>query len=560
MRVGKATADGGGLVTFGRCYCSWLLPLVVACACSGANLASAQDYSPEHPKVRAMVAKGVEYLSNIQRPMESNDGGTEILIGYTLFKATGQLEHPKVTSGLSIAVDMARSLADYQARGDSKIVYAASVAAVFMADVDSVKYRPELELVLRWLLYVQKDHGGFGYLTNPHGDTSQVQYAMLALWTLHNVGLEVPMTAVERTVKYLEATVDPSGGWGYEGIISSGRPVAQERVSKSLATAGAGALLIACDVLGFFGKLEAANDADGVPEAFVQVNARVVELPKSTGGAMRLNDVEPLIEEAEKYHQQNGFTKTGLNFYYYWRYAEERYESFREIQAGKREKSPDWFNQGVTELAKLQGADGRWPQSSIPDFNPDDICTCFAVLYLVRSTQATIKKMDEGIAFGGYGLPTDVATAKMLGNRIVSTAEASVEDMLKMLEEDGASAALGGLVPENLQLAKDPVERAAQLSRLSRLLVSGDYMPRRIAAKLLGRSEDLNRVPELIYALSDEDPYVPQYAEESLRLLSRKLSQPPLPVEPDLGQRKAAMEFWKQWYLGLRPEYVFIER
>ncbi len=560
MRIGKATEKLGRPTVAWLLGCCWLGGLVAVCIGSGAHIASAQSYSPEHPKVQAMVAKGVQYLSNIDRPLDGNEGGTEILIGYTLYKATGQLEHPKVTAGLTSAVQIARKLADYNAGVDSNIVYVASISAVFMADVDSVKYRPELELILQWLLYAQKKHGGFGYLSHSKGDTSQVQYAMLALWTLHNVGLEVPLAAVENTVKYLQATVDPSGAWGYEGIISSGKPVKQERVSKSLATAGSGALLIACDILGFFNKLEAGTDGDGVPDAFVQVSARAVELPRSSGGVMRLNDVTPLIEEAEKYHEQNGFTKTGLNFYYYWRYAEERYESFREIRAGKRIKSPDWYNKGVTELAGFQADDGRWPQSSIPDFNPDDICTCFAVLYLIRSTQVTIKKMDEGIAFGGYGLPQDLATAKMLGNRIVSTAEASVEDMLKMLEEDGASAAVGGLVPEDLQLAKDPVERAAQVARLSRLLVSGDYMPRRIAAKLLGRSEDLNQVPELIYALSDEDPYVPQYAEESLRLLSRKLSQPPLPVEPDLGERKAAMEFWKQWYLGLRPEYVFIER
>lgn len=526
------------------------------------SAAVGQDYSPEHSKVKAMVAKGISYLSSSPATSISYDGGGELLIAYTIYKTTGDQEHPKVKAGLTRATALAQSLSQSSSGGESKIVYAVSVCALLLADVDAIKYRPELESILHWLLSVQKNHGGFGYLGNPSGDTSQVQYAMLAMWTLDKAGLPVPVEAVENTVRYLRSTVDPSGGWGYMGVVSQGNPVQQVGVSKSLSTAGAGALLIGCDTLGFFRAMnldnQRENERDGIPAAFVRIDLRPVRSIKQSGGSMKLGDVDGIIKAAERYHESHGFA--GGYWYYYWRYSQERYESFREIQAGRQNKSPNWYNEGVLELSKVQEADGRWSQSKKADFYSDDICSCFAILFLIRSTQKAIGHLDEGVAFGGYGLPQDVSNIHHEGNRIVSDADASAQDLLKMLEqEDGQGGQLERQLNQ-MQLSPDPIARREQVSRLARLLSHGTYTARRVAAKLLGRSEDLDQVPVLIDALSDEDPYVPQLAEESLRLLSRKLSHPKMEVASEPAQRKAAIEFWKAWYLGLRPDYIFIVR
>lgn len=523
-----------------------------------ASPVTAQDYTPEHSKVQAMVAKGTAYLSQLPAPTTSYDNGTELLIAYTLYKSTGDAEHPKVKAALITARGLVQSLGSLSAQGESKIVYATSVCALFLADIDAVKYRPELETILKWFLSVQKNHGGFGYLGNPRGDTSQVQYALLGLWTLHQVGLQVPVEAVENTLKYLKATIDPSGGWGYEGIISNGAPVRQDRLSKSLATAGAGSVLIGCDILGFFRAMRPTESTDGVPAAFVRIDLMPQRQAERSQGTLQLRDMDPIIKAAERYQENNDFS--GGYFYYYWRYSQERYESFREIMAGRQNKSPKWYIDGVTELAKLQESDGRWAQARMNDFTSDDICTCFAVLFLIRSTQKSIGKLDEGVAFGGYGLPKDVSAVRMVGNRIVGDGEASMQDLLTLLENEDGSGDLLQWQLNQMQLASDPTTRESQVARLARMLAGGSYSARRVAAKLLGRSEDLNQVPVLIDALSDEDPYVPQLAEESLRLLSRKLSQPRLEVDAEPAQRKAAIDFWKEWYLGLRPEYIFIDR
>ncbi len=155
-------------------------------------------------------------------------------------------------------------------------------------------------------------------------------------------------------------------------------------------------------------------------------------------------------------------------------------------------------------------------------------------------------------------MPDDVSSIRRVGDRIVNDAETSVENLLALMENENTGNVEVGLLPENLKLSKEPAVRKEQVARLVRLLVSNDYKSRQLAAKLIGRSEDLDQAPELIYALLDSNDMVPMIAEESLRLLSRKLNAGSLKQNPTLEQKKAAFEFWKAWYLGLRPDYVFV--
>lgn len=528
-----------------------------------ARPAQAQSYSPEHPKVQAMVDRGLQFLAGTDRegPRGEYGSGETILVGYTILKATGDVDHPQVKAAIDEAARLINGLSSMRNSGESKIVYEASIAAVLLATADPGKYLSHLQIALGWFESIQKNHGGFGYLGRPTGDTSQVQYVMLALWTMEEVGLDIPAPMVESTIRYLKATLDPSGGWGYQGKVSTGGGlIAQESVTKSLATAGVGAVVIAGDILKFYGeRKQKADESDGVPAAFVRVDLRKKLREQKREVTMSRSDTDGVIAMARRYQNTTNFS--GLNWYYYWRYSQERYESFVEIVENEQSKSPAWYNQGVEELAGLQATDGSWGGVGRgKDVTTVPVSTSFAVLFLIRSTQKAIGKLDEGVTFGGYGLPKDVSTVKMVGDRLVSDEETSVENLLAMLEQEEASDVQIGLLPDNLQLTKDPVQRREQVARLSRLLVSGDYNARRVAAKLLGRSEDISQVPDLIYALSDEDPYVPMIAEESLRLLSRKLNSGKLGVQPEPAERAAAEKFWKEWYLGLRPDYIFLDR
>lgn len=525
--------------------CLWAQPF------GGSNLMA--QYTPEHPKVRSMVDRGIKYLE--ASPTGPRYDGEPVLIGYTVFKVTGDVDHPLVKNGIASALRIVESLSRPSAE---KIVYDVSMAAVLLATVDGSLYEADLKKVLYFFSEEQKSHGGFGYLDRPTGDTSQVQYVMLALWTMSEVGVDVPARIVEDTMNYLLLTMDPSGAWGYQGVVAQNRLVAQEKVSKSLATAGAGSLIIGGDILRFFGVRKKENEEDeGVPKAFVRVDLLEQERKKRADVTMRLADIERPLTAVFNYH--NRVPTHNGNWYYYWRYSQERFESFREIMNKRQEKSPAWYNAGVEELARYQDEDGGWGTRK-PDVTTDKVSTCFSVLFLIRSTQKAIGKLDEGFTFGGYQLPSDLTTVRMMGDRLVSAEETSVENLLEMLEKDEAKGVQVGLVPEHLQLSSDPAQRREQVARLSRLLVSGDYRARQIAARLLGRTDDLSVVPDLIYALTDPNDKVPMIAEESLRLLSRKLDAVHVKQNPSVQDRSRAEAFWKEWYLGLRPEHIFIDR
>ena len=521
------------------------------------NFTLAQNYSPEHPKVQAMLDLGVDFLNKAPNPSNTYEGGTPALIAYTLLKVTGNPDLPKVKAGIAIAQQMARNIRS--GRHAESVVYGISVAAVLLAEADPVAYRSELEAILTWFVSVQKQHGGFGYLEKPTGDTSQVQYAMLALWTMHKAGLDVPTQTIEGAIRYLNMTRDPSGGWGYQGNIPTGVTglILQTQVTKSLATAGSCSILIAGDILGFYRQMKRGNaEEDGIPDVFVRTDLVKKNRAERRELTMKRDDLDPTIDAAVKY--QNATDFTGGNFYYYLRYSQERYESFLEVREAKQPKNPGWYNRGVTELAGLQEPNGAFLQSKKSDYTPDDICTCFALLFLVRSTQKAIGKINEGLLAGGYGLPDDVSSVRRVGDRIVNDAETSVENLLELMENDNTGNVEIGLLPENLKLSKDAGVRKDQVARLSRLLISNDPKSRQLAAKLLGRSEDFDQAPELIYALLDSNDKVPMIAEESLRLLSRKLNAGTLRQNPKQGEKLAAFKYWKTWYLGVRPDYEFV--
>ncbi len=535
------------------------MPVVIA----GLAAPLQAQYSPEHPKVQAMVDRAIAFLESEESPGAGGyeyEAGGPILVGYTILKATGNTEHPIVKNAIAMAQNMATNINRRQHPREGKIVYEASIAAVLLATVDPVQYGAELGEVQYFFTQIQKSHGGYGYLGRETGDTSQVQYVMLALWSMREVGLDIDSKSVEATVRYLMSTRDPSGAWGYQGVLSNdGRPTKQDKVSKSLGTAGVGALIIAGDLLDFYGvRKKKQDEEDEVPSAFVRIDLKEKLRQRLQEIEMSRSDTDGAVNAAMRYQNLNPRYGGGY-WYYYWRYSQERYESFVEIVNNRQEKSPSWYNDGVDELAGIQDDDGGWGTRKT-DVTPRSVSTAFAILFLIRSTQKAIGKLDEGVTFGGYQLPNDVSSVKLMGDRLVSDEETSIENLLTMLEEDEAGGVEVSLLPQSLRLSDEPDQRKEQIARLSRLLVSGDYRARQLAARLLGRTDDLGVVPDLIFAITDPDPLVPMIAEESLRLLSRKLSAGELGRKPTDAERLAAERFWKEWYLGVRPEYIFLNR
>src|SRR5690606_21197470 len=115
-------------------------------------------------------------------------------------------------------------------------------------------------------------------------------------------------------------------------------------------------------------------------------------------------------------------------------------------------------------------------------------------------------------------------------------------------------------IPEDLQLETDPRRRRQQLDRLERLVRgSQSWQARRVAAKLLGTSDDLSVVPSLIYALSDPETVVRRSAVAGLRFISRRFNDFDMPDKPDAQEIRQAQQQWRQWYQSIYPGYVFLD-
>lgn len=535
-----------------------LLPLLIG------NPAQGQKYTPEHPVVQELVNRGLDFLEKSASKGNNSyahGDGELILIGYCAFKATGDANDPLVRRGIDAARRVALAAAAPGYRPDDKSIYVLSVAGMLLPTVDVDAHGDATKLVRDYLVSKQKSHGGFGYPTGslqPSGDLSQTQYAMLCFWTMHQLGIEVPANTIERTINFLISAQENAGGWQYQYPSAA----TQNPATNSLTAAGLSALLMGGDVLGLYrGKQRVSADEEGlVPSAFRRI---VSNEGRRSDSNIDRSRVESTTKKAEAWFAANPYTRD-INFHYYYLYSKERYESFLEITRGKQVVSPTWYNEIVEMLREAQSPDGSWGSKAgeTTTFLSPEASTSFAILFLLRSTQKAIGDLSEAMNLGIGDLPDDVRSIATRGGKIISrTSVTSIDDALKMLEDEKAVEGEESLAPEKMLLSNDPKQRQEQLNRFVRLLRSKDYRARQIAAKMLGRGDNIEHVPQLIYALTDPDPRVPFYAETSLRLLSRQLNTRHLPnkEQPTESEKARAAIQWKKWYLSIRPDYTFVD-
>lgn len=546
-----------------------LFAFAVALCVPVANVAIA--YTPFDPEIEKMVEGGLRYLeANLNAktgydfgPAIGGGTGEKVLAGYAHLKAAHDPNNPVVKKGIESAITIVRGLAggDSGDHTNSKSVYNAGIAAMLLAEADKTAYRKELETLARFFRIAQFRGGGFGYNKDHLGDVSQTQYAMLGLWTLNNAGVEIDFGIIPKTSNWLNRVQDPSGGWPYQGVDpgASGKLVSQTRVSASMALAGGSANLIAGDILGLWGDALSQNNPqiDGLPKAIKLANDR----KKEANVTIPHEPVLASIVRCQQYLATNSSDPGKLRsvWPYYQLYTLERYESFREVAFGlEKDPSPAWYNDGVEFLKKRENPQGGFDKEV--EVTPS-VSTAFAILFLIRSTQKAIAAVSRGSLAGGYGLPSDTTKITVNGTQIKGEPVAtSVEDLLSLLEADDPKAADSSSIPEDLKLQADPAARRAQIDRLERLVRgSQSWQARRVAARLLGQSDELRVVPALIFALSDPDSKVKQYADDGLCFISRKFDGVGFPAKPNSDEIRLAQRLWREWFLSVMPGYIFTD-
>ncbi len=566
---------------------AWLAVLGCLMGLFGPRPSSA--YTPESEKVQQICARAVKFLEGTPAddPHAGQLGG-QCLVALAIHKYYKHLlDNPyekKMHPMVQAALERCRREAPNLANLGTNRTYSIGTSIIFLSEVSPVRDFGTIQTFVAELRRIQKPAGGWGYVNQQPGDISQTQYGVLGLWSAANVGVDAGLAPMEKVARFLVRVQDPKGGWGYQANDpgpGATKRIVQFEVSHSLTAAGLGSLYVAADYLGFSKATEGDDKEDfeveyiELPPVFIPVieddeNAkkrkkrkRVRYRSKMAFSPMQaaMNDGSAWFDRLFRYHVEG--------WQYYYMYALERCFSFREFLSGHFEPEPDWYNGGVDFLASKQTAKGAFGRAGAENCGPY-VGTAFGVLFLLRSTRDTIQRVtkNSGQYRGGYGLPDDASEVRLTSDFKVQAPKVTVamDEIMQMLEGNDEETAqrFDDIVshPDAYAIGEmDPKKSREFTQRMRRVLRSGSWQARILAARMLGRQGDLDNVPILIYALTDPDPRVVAEAWKGLRLTRRELfsddKEPPDPS--DRAAIEEEVDRWKTWFRGIRPDAAFIE-
>ncbi|MEM8947095.1 MAG: prenyltransferase/squalene oxidase repeat-containing protein [Planctomycetota bacterium] len=501
--------------------------------------------TPESPEVRKMIERGLQSLDGHS---ETRLGGL-CLIALAFIKDGASPDNPHVLA----AVEACQNTTSQQMTNTD--MYSNGLAIIFLAELDAAKHKSKISQFAGVLSNRQKPHGGWGYGAYRSGDTSQTQYAALCIWELLQVGLPPSVNKVDACANWLLRTQDPSGAWGYQGKDPGNfELVDQTGVTASMLAAGMGSTLIFGNVLGLTkpgGGTEVTEDAEEASSVLKRVEPEGKNRVRTmSGSAVSRERMMSAISRGQAWFDKNFSAALIEDAEYpsYMLYSLERYKSFEELLSGVPEEEPEWYQMGYKYLKEEQLPEGGWKGKS-----GQPCSTAFAVLFLLRSTQKSIKaNMGQGTLVGGRGLAANLSRMKMRQGRLVTEEKPTeIDQFLGMLDGAG-SEDLEALVndPTALQVSNVSPDEAR---RLQQLVKSGDPAGRILAVRALSKMRSLDFAPTLIYALTDPDKRVVREARDGLRFVSRKFKGFGLDDNFNDSQRFNAIDRWKTWYRTVRP-------
>jgi hypothetical protein len=503
--------------------------------------------TPESPEVRAIIEKGLKFLET-----KSDDRlGGKCLIALAFLKNGASEEHKRIVEAVAACEERT---AEVMSQED---MYSNGLAIIFLSELDPVKHRDLIERFAGVLRARQKSHGGWGYESYLTGDTSQTQYATLAYWQLMQAGIAPAVESVEAGANWLLRTQDPSGGWGYQGQDPGSFTLQkQDRTTLSMLSAGLGSTLIFANVLGTLNPGESPQqgemlsvEQEEVPKALREAEGTKAKKIKSlSGGNLDKQKVVDAVARGQKLFETRFKEFREAEYPLYLLYSVERYKSFEEYLTGQVEEEPSWYNQGYQFIKERQAPDGSL---NCPSGQP--CATAFSILFLVRSTQKSIRMhLGEGTLVGGRGLSADLSRMKVKKGRLVKERKPTdVDNLLEMLEGD-QNEEIDALLDDAIEIDVKTLG-PDEARRLEQLIKTGSAETRLLAVEAIGRLRDLDYVPSLLYALTDPDKRVVRAARDGLEFVSRRFDGFGPPDNFTETERYDALDKWKKWYRGIRP-------
>ena len=444
-------------------------------------------------------------------------------------------------------------------------IYEAGVAIMVLGSVDSKKYRPEMEAIVRYIVSQQGPQGDWDYQHRENGDTSVTQYALLGLWEATRAGMTVPGRVWDQCAAWHIKYQMSDGGFCYH---PHGTNPENRLTTHTMTLAGICNMTLirmhlypnAHDVEQDRINRAARKMKYGVLEPLAIENddsdLSSVTRQDTYTPSVRLQAIDKSLERSKRWFLSNYAIAPQPIWQSYYLYCLERMATL----TGMDEISGhSWYDEGVSYLVANQKPDGGWTDNGLI---PVESVTSLCALFMGRATLKMMKRkpralIGTGVLKGQRGLPDNLDALNAEGPDLkVRKMTGSLEKILGEIskvdnpEIESAQAAL-----EDIGLLNDPTALAKQRPLLMKLAKDPRGIARVGAFNLLGKSNDLTVAPVLIDAVaSDPELDCAFVAHQALRFLSRRLTPPPFSPEENTPEKRAeAAAYWKRWYKQVRP-------
>lgn len=554
------------------------------------SVATAQVvYTPEHPEVKQMADAGAAFLNTTR--------GSQTL-SYRTLASLAIVQHAKRYEGRvprenamvkSTCEQIAASVDDIVA--DEGEMYYPSLAIILLAETNATGYREEIKKLLRFVEARQESNGSFTYKRETNtSDTSQTQFAALAMFVAKHHGFNMDVEMGKRTLQWVLGAQLPAGNWSYKYATNSnandaGRPEGITPAEMSMHAAGLSTTYLLSDFLQLNKRAKSMSKALAKNQIGLPKTVSIYVKPIDADGAL-LNKTGPLVQfdrakftagtRAGNTFLENKFRVDIGQWNNYYLYALERYAYFREQAEGDLGdgKAATWYDQAVEHFKTTVQPNGSFKSDGR---EPPLIATSFGVLVLVRSSEVITTPPAISTMLGDEGFKQD-AVLRVGNNGVIKQVEAekSLSDMLEMLKEDTSQEQLQELADSlKKQIVefrqKDDKSRGEIKAFLRSMVSARNYFQRLIAVRFLAGEQDMDNVPALIYALGDPDFRICLEAHDGLRLISRKIDSLKIADtvrtnarrDPDVlnaeEENQCRVEFdavkrkWTEWFLKIRP-------
>ena len=551
-------------------FAAGLLLLIV----SAPAVVAQKTYHPDHPAVEKMATAALKSMGN------NIDPGMDALTALAVVEYYKRYRELVPADNDIVNKAVARVVSDVDAGKEGgilkyKSIYYPCLGLILLLEVDDEKYKPQIQKLLDMLAHRQMQNGSFSYVGSGHAagvpDTSQTQYASLAVFVARQHGFNIDPEMPEKILRFYVDYQAPAGSWYYNPK-PGGAGVDGFRLS--LHSACISSVYMMADLLNLQPRMKSMQSSvvdvgSGLPPS-VKVYIPPKEGEDASWGAtgpvvdFEMGKLSSCKRSANNFYEAS-FAIEVKDWRYYYLYAFERYAWFREQAEGDlgRGKMTNWYDRGVDFLKSQQSKNGSFP-GGIETTAPSSVSTALAVMFLVRSSEILSRPPNSSNLLGGEGFPTGVEL-KMKDGQIRSNApQKSLADMMAALESDELSDDELKLITESMRQAvkdfrgRDDRSRGELKSFLFSMVGAENYFRRLIAVRILAAEQNLDNVPALLYAMGDPNNGIALEAHNGLRLISRKIDtfeyNGSADEEKNTLQLAALKKKWTEWFLKLRPD------